>query len=810
MSSDIERWEPPNDPTAFESLCLDLWKDIWQDSDAQKNGRRGQRQDGVDIFGHENGSVVGVQCKQKDGRLWAKVTPDELQEEVKAARRFKPELTRFILATTAPRDAAVQKRANQLTEQHKKAGLFTVAVWAWEDIWHELYRRKKLFESIAPIYWPRHAGSALTASFNSLHQLTPPVSDFTGREAKLDELRKKVKQGGVAITGVRGMGGAGKTELARRLAAELKADYPDAQFELDLKGVSPRPLSPADVLSAILRCFRPTAQLPERVEELAALHRQTLDGQRVLLLLDNAKDARQIAPLLPPPAGCLVLVTSRQHFALPGLDPVNLGVMEPPEARALLLKIAPRIGPEAAALAETCGLLPLALRLAGSFLAVNEHTAPANYVRQLHDSRQRLRLLDKAQKITDEDLGLEASFTLSFQQLPPEQQQRFTQLAVFPQNFDRAAVAAVWAVAESAASDVLDRLLQLSLLEWNQETQRFELHDLLREFVRNQAKPEELDAAKQRHAEHFIQVAYGANGLYTKGEANVLAGLALFDREQGHLEAAFDWLESRGDKESAPLVVSLVDSVANTSDLRFHPRQRIRWLEAQAKAARLAGNRSGEGAALGNLGGAYYILGEARKAIEFHEQALVVAREVGERRAEGNHLGNLGLACTDLGEARKAIEFYEKALVIFRGIGDRRAEGAALGNLGNAYADLGEARKAIEFYEKALAIDRELGDRRAEEAVLNNLANAYVDLGEARKAIEFYEQLLVIKREVGDRRGEGNDLWDSADKLWNLRERAQAIARAVAALRIYEAIEDPNAAKVRAKLAGWRKVGASS
>ena len=119
MSSDIERWEPPNDSTAFESLCLDLWKYIWQDSDAQKHGRRGQRQDGVDIFGHENGSVAGLQCKQKDGRLWAKVTPDELTAEVVAARRFKPKLVRFILATTATRDTVVQQRANELTDEHK-------------------------------------------------------------------------------------------------------------------------------------------------------------------------------------------------------------------------------------------------------------------------------------------------------------------------------------------------------------------------------------------------------------------------------------------------------------------------------------------------------------------------------------------------------------------------------------------------------------------------------------------------------------------------------------------------------------------
>jgi tetratricopeptide (TPR) repeat protein len=79
-----------------------------------------------------------------------------------------------------------------------------------------------------------------------------------------------------------------------------------------------------------------------------------------------------------------------------------------------------------------------------------------------------------------------------------------------------------------------------------------------------------------------------------------------------------------------------------------------------------------------------------------------------------------------------------------------------------------------------------------------------------RKAIEFYEQALVIRREIGDRRGEGNDLWNSALAFYKLSDRAQAIARAEAALRIYEAIEDPNAAKVRAALAEWRKVGAGS
>jgi tetratricopeptide (TPR) repeat protein len=447
---------------------------------------------------------------------------------------------------------------------------------------------------------------------------------------------------------------------------------------------------------------------------------------------------------------------------------------------------------------------------AASFLAVNEHTAPADYVRQLHDSRQRLRLLDKAQELTDEDLGLEASFTLSFRQLPPEQQQRFTQLAVFSRSFDRAAVAAVWGIEEPATSDALDLLLRLSLLEWNREARRFEVHDLLREFARNQAKAEELDAAKRRHAEHFIRVAGRADELFLKGGENVLAGLALFDRERGHLEAAFDWLESRADKESAPLLVSLLNAVVDTSTLRFHPRQRIRWLEAQAKAARLAGDRQGEGAALGNLGNCYSALGDPRKAIEFLKRALVIDRHVGDRLGEGNTLGNLGIAYKDLGDAGKAIGCYEQCLKLHREMGDRLGEGAALGNLGNAYADLGDRRKAIDFYELHLAIAREMGDRRGEGNDLGNLAIAYKELGDVRKAIEFYEQALVIRREIGDRRGEGNDLWNSALALDKLSDRAQAIARAEAALRIYEAIEDPNAAKVRAALSEWRKAGAGS
>lgn len=157
MSADIEAWPPPNDPDAFESMCLDLWKEIWKDPGAQKNGRSGQPQAGVDVFGKHDGQWVGVQCKQKDGLLRKKVTPKELEDEVKAARNFKPPLAAFILATTGARDEKVQERARELSDEHKSKGLFKVEVWSWSDIWHELYQREELLKRIAPNYWPRLA-----------------------------------------------------------------------------------------------------------------------------------------------------------------------------------------------------------------------------------------------------------------------------------------------------------------------------------------------------------------------------------------------------------------------------------------------------------------------------------------------------------------------------------------------------------------------------------------------------------------------------------------------------------------------------
>ncbi len=605
-----------------------------------------------------------------------------------------------------------------------------------------------------------------------LHQIPPPPGDFTGREQELADLREALRAGGATISGLRGAGGIGKTALALRLAEELEPLYPDAQLYLDLKGVSQQPLTTAQAMAHVIRAYHPTAQLPEGEEALAGLYFSVLHGQRVLLLMDNAANRQQVEPLIPP-AGCTLLVTSRFHFALPGIVTKDLDELPQDDAEALLRSVAPRIGEAAEQVAALCGRLPLALRLAGSALAEKAWLSPGDYANRLTETK-------------GERLGLiEASLATSYDLLNKKQRKRWRRLAVFPGSFDAAGAAAVWEVEVDSARDALGELIGASLVEY--EGERYRLHDLARVFADSHLSGTERESARRRHSVHYERVLSDTSDLYLKGGASLLAGLALFDAEWGNVKAGQSWAAARAaeDTQAGGLCSDYPDAGVYCLSLRLHPREQIAWLDSALAAARSGQDRKAEGNHLGNLGLAYVDLGEPRCAIDHFEQDLVIMREIGYRRGEGSALGNLGIAYKDLGEPRRAIELYERQLAIVREIGDRRGEGNALGNLGLAYANLEEPRRAIEHYEQALVIDREIGDRHGEGATLGNLGLAYADLGEPRRAIEHYEQALVIDRGIGDRHGEGTALGNLGLAYADLGEPRRAIehyeqARAIA------------------------------
>ena len=568
-------------------------------------------------------------------------------------------------------------------------------------------------------------------SVAAVRSIPAPPRDFTGRADDLRTLLAAFERG-ATITGVRGLGGIGKTALAYKLAESLASRYPDGNVFIPLYGVRPQPVAPDDAMKTVLRAvLGEEARLPEGGAALGNCYRSALHGKRLLLLFDDAKDRAHVEPLLPP-AACGVLITSRQKFALPGLQPYDLDALPLEDARALLLAICPRIGALADELARVCGCLPLALRAAGSALAERIDLSPAAYRRRLEQAQARLSLID-------------ASLSLSYELLPPEQQARWALLAVFPAYFDAAAAATVWSMDADAAQDALSDLVKWSVVDFSispsQEGKstpdlgeggggegRYRLHDLARLF------------AAARLIEYYRQRLVIAHEIGDRsGESNILSNLG-----------------------SAYAIIG-------------EPRRAIEYHEQALNIAREIGDRRGEGYALDNLGSAYQDLGEPRRAIAYHEQALSIRREIGDRRGEGNDLGNLGLAYQDLGEPRRAIEYYEQCLLLHREIVDRRGEGNALGNLGVAYYFLGEPRRAIAYYEQALLIDREIGDRRGEGSDLGNLGLAYSDLGEPRRAIAYYEQALLIDREIGDRRGEGSDLGNLGLAYADLGEPRRAI-----------------------------------
>jgi tetratricopeptide (TPR) repeat protein len=631
----------------------------------------------------------------------------------------------------------------------------------------------------------QHLIESATLPALTLHQLPPAPPEFSGRAVELDDLLAAHASREMRVLGLQGSGGVGKTTLALKLADRLKAEYADAQFYIDLKGASARPMPVAEAQAHVIRAYLPTLRLPESEAELDQLYRSLLMDKRAIVLLDNAANAQQLQPLIAP-NGCLTIVTSRQHVSLPNSFLRHLEGLPEPESRDLLLKLMPQLGHQAERIAELCGHLPLALRLAVGALAGNASLTTEAYLENL----EYLQTITRSSGLPVRPI--ESVLKLSYEQLPPGLQKLWRMLAVFTDSFDLHAAAAVWKLPLVRASVAHDRLLAASMIERNRTTGRIRLHDLMAAFADARLGDDERAVARQRHAAHYQSVLHEADALYEQGGDLMKLGVDLVDLEWQNVQAGQVWAASAMDEDRAAreLCNSFPDAGKYVLDLRQHPRERIRWTEAALEAARKMNRDKAAARHLIGLGDCYTALSELHHAVEFYEQSLAATRQSHDRRGEADALSGLGTAQYLGGELAKARDLHNEAMALFASLNDRRGEATAIGNLGFVHYAMGDLKLAAGLFDRQLLLAREIGDRRNESYALGGLGVTAYSMGDARRSAELLNQQLAITREIGDRRAEAGALTNLGNACASLQYAGQAIAYHEQALSVAREIGD--------------------
>ncbi len=381
--------------------------------------------------------------------------------------------------------------------------------------------QKALFEQIATLLNQPHQSASdpnFPADRAQIHQLRPAVGDFVGRETEIQRLIQAIQiahaaNRGAALVGIHGMGGIGKSELSLIAAHHVLNLYPDAQLMLNLYGAREQALTTEQALGLVINALDPKTRLPEKREQLITRYHNILHGKRVLIVVDDARDAEHVRDLIPP-VGCCLIISSRQRFSLPAMANIQLEALNAEHAVSLVQEICSRLNqPSAEQLANACHYLPLALRVSASILHNNPALKPEHYLVQLTDETQRLQALRDPD---DQQLNVEASLALSYAQLSPQQQYFVRQLAVLVADFSSSLGLAMLELPNSLeAENQLYYLLRHNLLQYDGHNERWGMHDLIRSFALQQlAQQQETEAALWRYCEAIRDLAHSLDDLY--------------------------------------------------------------------------------------------------------------------------------------------------------------------------------------------------------------------------------------------------------------------------------------------------------
>jgi tetratricopeptide (TPR) repeat protein len=650
----------------------------------------------------------------------------------------------------------------------------------------------------------------------ALAQLPSAVARFTGRDGELDTLiwmlDPAAAAGSVVVSAVSGLAGVGKTELAVQAghATRKRGWFPGGALFIDLHGYDETPVEPGQALDALLRALGIAAEhIPPGVEERAALYRSVLAGLSapVLVIADNASSEAQVRPLFPGAGGHRVVVTSRRILGgLPArqLDLTVLGTAAGMQLLDTALRAArphdDRItGDQQAAvrLAEVCGGLPLALRIAAAQLKADPGRSARELAGELTDERGWFR---RGGLRYDDGSGAaslpeEAAFTLAYRRLDETSARVFRALAVNPGPDVATAAAAILAdLPIRQVREVLAGLASIDLIEAAPGAGRWRMHDLLRMYASQladtHAGPDDREHTLDRLLGFYRRTAGAASdhlhalpGMTVPGEFTGRAdALAWFDAERPNLVAAVSLAAATGRDQIA---FGLATGLVWFFDWRRHFDDWLATGTIAVDAARRLGDREREAIALNNLGIPLRRVRRFEQAITVYRDALAIDRETGNREAEGSALNNLGTALREVRRFEEAITVCQDALAISRETGDQEDEGSALGNLGFVLLEVRRFGEAITACQEAVSVFRETGDRHHEGMALDNLSIALRLMRRPEEAITACQESLAICRETGDRHGEGVTLNNLGATLLDARRFGEVITVCQDAVAIF-------------------------
>jgi len=665
-------------------------------------------------------------------------------------------------------------------------------------------------------------------------ELPPSPRGFAGRDAELaslDEMLPGADAGpagtGVVIAMLTGTAGVGKTALALYWAHRARERFPDGQVYVDLRGFDPnRPATdPDDALRGFLGALGvPPERVPDDREAKAGLYRSLLDGRRVLVVLDNARDAEQVRPLLPGSAASMALVTSRSQLtgliAAEGARPVGLCLLAVPEAYELLtLRLGEcRVAAERQAAEEiiaSCARLPLALTIAAARAEERPSFPLAAIAAELRDSA----VLDPFDGGAP-GIGLRAAFAGSYRALSTDAARLFRLLALHPgQDISLAAAASLLGAPPGQTRKLLAELARAHLLG-EHSPGRYASHELLRAYAAEQARTrDDADvriAALRRVLDHFLHTSHAGTVLLEPylapfAPAPPLPGVTLGDVSTAC--RADDWFATE-----YPTLLAAVTTAADAglpaaawqlawALTSFQLRQGY-WddhalaQQAGLTAARRAGDRVGEAHALLALGIGYSRAGRGDDAEPMYARSLRLLSGLDGHLTSRAliHTGLMQLSASE-GCLTDALRHAQRAHDLHRAAGDSLLAARSLNDVGYCHALAGNYRQAIAHCELSLAQLRASGEPGYEAPVWRSLGFIHHQLGSHRRAIDCYERSLELSRTLCDRFSEADTLGDLGDVYHSAGDANAARHAWARALRIFKEIEHPDAGLVSDRLA---------